>query len=319
MRVLYGGETLQDTHRIDLFETYNDLYLSKRERENRLREGISSTNMRKLRTAAGDKGSTDANEVALAAVYGDRYRMPINHSILDAHGIFYAKALSQNLTFEITLPQSKEVTITSDATKAYAYSLSNIELEYECIASDYLAREALSAYQIEETVPEEVVKKKAGKKKVIDSVEVEEKREQLCILSVLGTIDQYTGIKMSLGDVKKLPTKEVDKYFNRYQTVLGNKITQGLVSSALELAVGLASYAIPIDNTKELCEDLKANEVLTQELNNIAGYLLLKGGRMVALSSCLVQVAKHVNFAPAVVSGIEDIDTLDIEHGTATL
>ncbi|KAK3745964.1 hypothetical protein QZH41_000514 [Actinostola sp. cb2023] len=122
-------------------------------------------------------------------------------------------------------------------------------------------------------------------------------------------------------DVKKLPTKDVDKYFNRYQTVLGNKITQGLVSSALELAVGLASYAIPIDNNKELCEDLKANEVLTQELNNIAGYLLLKGGRMVALSSCLVQVAKHVNFAPAaaVVSGIEDIDTPDIEHGTATL
>ncbi|KAK3718103.1 hypothetical protein QZH41_017205 [Actinostola sp. cb2023] len=148
MRVLYGGETLQDTHRIDLFETYNDLYLSKRERENMLREGISSTNMRKLRTDADDKVSTDAKEVALAAVYGDRYRMPINHPILDDHGSFYAKALSQNLTFEITLPQSKEVTITSNTTNAYTYGLSNIELEYECIASDYLAREALSAYQI---------------------------------------------------------------------------------------------------------------------------------------------------------------------------
>ncbi|KAK3732683.1 hypothetical protein QZH41_000848 [Actinostola sp. cb2023] len=114
---------------------------------------------------------------------------------------------------------------------------------------------------------------------------------------VIGMMKDETAAE---GDVKKLPTKEVDKYFNRYQTVLGNKITQGLVSSALELAVGLASYAIPIDNTKELCEDLKANEVvLTQELNNIAGYLLLKGGRMVGLSSCLVQVAKHVNFAPA--------------------
>jgi len=67
----------------------------------------------------------------------------------------------------------------------------------------------------EETIPEEVVIKKKAverKKKVVD-VEVEEKREQLCILSVLGTIDQYTGIKMSLGDVKKLPSKDVDKYF----------------------------------------------------------------------------------------------------------
>jgi len=148
VRVLYGGETLQDTHRIGLYETYKDLYLSKRERENMLREGISTVNMRKLRTAAGDKVSTDVKEVALAAVYGEKYRMSINHPILDGHGAFYAKGLSHNLSFEITLPQSGEVAITSDITKAYNYSLSNIELEYECIASDYLAREALSAYQV---------------------------------------------------------------------------------------------------------------------------------------------------------------------------
>jgi len=163
----------------------------------------------------------------------------------------------------------------------------------------------LDQYAEEVTTVEEETKKKRKKKTTTpaaDAVEVEEKREQLCILSVLGTIDQYTGIKMSLGDVKKLSIKDVEKYFNRYQTVLGNKITHGLVNSALELAVGVASYAVSIDNTKELCEDLKANEMLTQELNNIAGYFLLKGGRMVALSSCLVQVAKHVNFKPLPVS-----------------
>jgi len=151
-----------------------------------------------------------------------------------------------------------------------------------------------------ETIPEEVVVKKKAverKKKVVD-VEVEEKREQLCILSVLGTIGQYTGIKMALGDVKKLSAKDVEKYFNRYQTVLGNKITNGLVDSMLELAVGLASYVVPIDDNKELCNDLQNNEMLKQELNNIAGYFLFKGGRLVALSSCLVQVAKHVNFKP---------------------
>ena len=68
MRVVFGGETLQDSQRFDLYQTYNDLFMLKRERENMLREGISSTNMRKLRTNAGDKVSTDAKEVALAAV-----------------------------------------------------------------------------------------------------------------------------------------------------------------------------------------------------------------------------------------------------------
>ncbi|KAK3737411.1 hypothetical protein QZH41_000676 [Actinostola sp. cb2023] len=153
-------------------------------------------------------------------------------------------------------------------------------------------RSKLYAYKTEDK--EE--KKCKGIKKAVVKKDLDFDDYKTCLFSGVKVMRKMNVIR---SDVKKLPTKEVDKYFNRYQTVLGNKITQGLVSSTLELAVGLASYAIPIDNTKELCEDLKANEVLTQELNNIAGYLLLKGGRMVALSSCLVQVAKHVNFAPS--------------------
>lgn len=104
--------------------------------------------MRKLRTAAGDKSTTDAKEVALAAIYGTKYRMAIQHPIIDGHGVFYPKALSNTLTFEITLADSKNIAITSDNTKGYSYKLSNIELEYECIRSDYLAKEALTIYQI---------------------------------------------------------------------------------------------------------------------------------------------------------------------------
>jgi len=124
---------------------------------------------------------------------------------------------------------------------------------------------------------------------------------------------------MSLGDVKKLSSKDVEKYYNRYQTVLGSKITNGMVDAALELAVGLASYVVPIDDNKELCNDLQNNEMFKNELNNLAGYIVLKGGRMVALSSCLVQFAKHVKFtssednwkAPPVI--IQDVEQT-LEH-----
>ena len=44
-RVVFGGETLQDTMNYDLFQTYQDLFLPKEERENMLRHGISSENM----------------------------------------------------------------------------------------------------------------------------------------------------------------------------------------------------------------------------------------------------------------------------------
>lgn len=139
MRVVYGGEVIQDLNRYDLYSTYRDLFLLKRERENMLREGVSSLNMRKLRTSAGDKVTSDANEVALGMIYGSKYRIPISHPILDQHGTFYAKQLNNTLTFELTLAQSSSIAITSDNTKSYAYSISNIELEYETIQSDYLA------------------------------------------------------------------------------------------------------------------------------------------------------------------------------------
>ena len=92
LRVLFGGETLQDTQRYDLFQTYHDLFLSDEDRGDKLRQGISSENMRKLRTNAGDKKTQDVREVALASVHNTKYHIPLNHPILKDHGVFYPKS-----------------------------------------------------------------------------------------------------------------------------------------------------------------------------------------------------------------------------------
>ena len=55
IKVKFGGEILQDTQRYDLLQTYNDFFLTKEEREDRLKQGISSLNMRKLRPMLGTK------------------------------------------------------------------------------------------------------------------------------------------------------------------------------------------------------------------------------------------------------------------------
>ena len=148
LRVLFGGETLQDTQRYDLFQTYHDLFLTDEEREDRLKQGISSENMRKLRTNAGDKVDTDAKEVALAVVHNTKYHIPLNHPILNEHGAFYPKALDHQLIFEITLASVSDIVVYSDTTKPPTYKITNLELEYSCISSEYLAREAQSAYQV---------------------------------------------------------------------------------------------------------------------------------------------------------------------------
>jgi hypothetical protein len=156
MKISYGGITIQELENYDMYMTYKDLYKQKYEREDMLLQGVSSVNMRKLRTGAGDKVTSDASEVALAAVYNRRYKIPLSHEILDDHGVFNMRALgyhpdsarSISLLFEIKLAQSKDVCITSDPSKSFKYSLDNIELEYQIIHSDYLANETALSYKL---------------------------------------------------------------------------------------------------------------------------------------------------------------------------
>ena len=152
-------------------------------------------------------------------------------------------------------------------------------------------------------VPDTVKKQRKSRVKVdkrdddSSSADTEEKREQLSILSVLGTIETYTGVKMTLGDVKRLTAKDVEKYYNRYQITMGHQVTGGLIETALEAGVEIVSYALPIDNKKELISDLLGNELVKQELSNAAGFVVVKGGRFVALASGLFQIAKHIDFS----------------------
>ena len=129
--------------------------------------------------------------------------------------------------------------------------------------------------------------------------DVEVKRESLAILASLGTTKEFLGVEMNLGDIKKLSTKDVEKYYNRYQTVLGKQVTGGLVESALQAVSHVISYLVPVDDAEALSKDLQNDELVKRELSNFAGLLVLKGGRLVALASGLFQVAKHIKIAPS--------------------
>ena len=147
LRITLGGTTIQDIGRYDLFKTYQDLYMSKEQRDNRLFEGISDLAFRKHRTYAGDK-STDVGDLALLSIYNKMFRIPLNCEILDSHGVFYPRGLNQELKIELTLANDSNIVITSDTTKNYKYQLNDIQLEYTVLNSEFLAREALSSYQM---------------------------------------------------------------------------------------------------------------------------------------------------------------------------
>ena len=58
LTVKFAGEILQDTDGYDLFKLYEDLFLTEKERANRLSEGIQSEDLAKIRCNAGDKKTT---------------------------------------------------------------------------------------------------------------------------------------------------------------------------------------------------------------------------------------------------------------------
>ena len=144
--VKYSGTILQDTVGYDIYKIFEDLFLSQEERDNMLQDGIQSEGLNKIRSNAGDKQTTGVDtENKLNKIYGSKYRIRLDHQILNDHGTFYPQALYNDLVFELTLASADPVVRGSDPTKL-KYKLTNIQLEYEMIRSKTLADEALSAY-----------------------------------------------------------------------------------------------------------------------------------------------------------------------------
>ena len=143
--VKFASTIIQDTMSYGIYKTFEDLFLSKDERENMLREGIQSDALNKLRSGAGDKDDSNAGRNTLNAVYGTKYRINLDHPILTDHGVFYPQALYNDLVFELTLAVAHDVVKGSDRAKL-GYKLENIQLEYEVIRSQTLAHEAVSTY-----------------------------------------------------------------------------------------------------------------------------------------------------------------------------
>ena len=137
---------------------------------------------------------------------------------------------------------------------------------------------------------------KTNQKFPISAGDVDYQKESLVILASLGTTKEYLGVEMSLEKIHKLPDKEVEKFFNRYQKVAGQKMANGLVDSAISTAAKVISCFLPIDDKEELCYDLQNDELVKRELSNIAGLLVVRGGRLVALGSALFQVVRHIKF-----------------------
>jgi len=109
MVVKFAGTILQDKVGYDIFKIYEDLFLSKEQRDNMLLDRIQSEDLCKIRSNAGDKKTSGVDaEKKLNEVYGTKYRIRLDHEILTDHGVFYLQALYNDLVFEVTLAEASK-------------------------------------------------------------------------------------------------------------------------------------------------------------------------------------------------------------------
>ena len=131
--VKFEGTTLEDTVGYDIYKIFQDLFLPGEKRDNMVPEGIQSEDLCKIRSGSGDKKTSGvATENKLTEVYGNKYRINLDHQILTDHGVFYPQALYNDLVFEVTLAPANQVVKGGDSSKL-KYKLTNIQLEYKML------------------------------------------------------------------------------------------------------------------------------------------------------------------------------------------
>ena len=117
LAVKFEGNEIMSVDDFDIFACYRDLWKTKSEKRNAIRQGIISTdgcteNCIKLRINAGDKNVSNAQDKAIADACGNKFIIPLDFEMLVQHhitkqalGTDYVTSLLSTITTELPNPE----------------------------------------------------------------------------------------------------------------------------------------------------------------------------------------------------------------------
>ena len=151
----FEGNEIMSVDDYDIFACYQDLWKTKSEKRNAIRQGIISNdgcteNCIKLRINAGDKNASNAQNKAIADAYGNKFINPVDFEMLDSAAPYYQAGLRNRLCYELTFNDYNRVTksgVSSPKVPHAKYEITDISLEYEIATQPDLARSIRSEYQ----------------------------------------------------------------------------------------------------------------------------------------------------------------------------
>ena len=155
LAVKFEGNEIMSMDDFDVLACYQDLWKTKSEKRNAIRQGIISTdgcteNCIKLRINAGDKNPSNAQDKAIADAYGNKFIIPLDFEMLDSAAPYYQAGLRNRLCYELTFNDYKGVTksgVSSPKVPDAKYKITDISLEYEITTQPDLTRSIRSEYQ----------------------------------------------------------------------------------------------------------------------------------------------------------------------------
>ena len=103
-----------------------------------------------LRVNAGDKNASNAQDKAIADVYGNKFIIPLDFEMLDSAAPYYQAGLGNRLCYELTFNDYNRLTksgVSSPKVPDAKYKITDISLEYEITTQPDLARSIRSEYE----------------------------------------------------------------------------------------------------------------------------------------------------------------------------
>ena len=107
LAVKFEGNEKMSVDDYDIFACYQDLWKTKSEKRNAIRQGIISNDgctesCIKLRINAGDKNASNTQDKAIADAYGNKFRIPLDFEMLDSAAPYYQVGLRNRLCYKLT-------------------------------------------------------------------------------------------------------------------------------------------------------------------------------------------------------------------------
>ena len=100
----FEGNEIMSVDDFNVLACYPDLWKTKSEKRNAIRQGIISTdgcmeNCIKLRINVGDKDATSVQDKAIANVYKNKFIIPLDFEMLDSAAPYYQAGLGNRLCY----------------------------------------------------------------------------------------------------------------------------------------------------------------------------------------------------------------------------